>query len=304
MTFLPLIASLLFAQPAPAAPRDAPAKKPAELAPVAFPHPLITEILYAPPKGAEGDANQDGKRNAVGDEFIELINPHDKPINLKGYVLSDGVPKAGPDAKKPTPKSGMDPRPSDDPHAKPGTTDPTPADAVDPAKRPKSSRLRFVFPDLTLKPGEVVVVFNGYESTIPGPVGDANAAAARNEKFHHAYVFSMRCTSQFQALANAGDCVLLSDPEGHAVECVVWGTSDKSPEIPGARREVAPESTGSVQRRSLAGPFVSHRDLGSRADSKPFSPGEFNLADDPAPTAAPAPTNPGKGRDSGKSKPR
>ena len=54
--------------------------------PVEFPHPLITEILYAVPKGDAGDANQDGKRSPTGDEFVELINPHDKPINLKGYV--------------------------------------------------------------------------------------------------------------------------------------------------------------------------------------------------------------------------
>ncbi len=62
--------------------------------PVKEPHPLITEILYAVPPGAAGDAGQDGKRSATGDEFIELFNPHDKPINLKGYVLVDASREA------------------------------------------------------------------------------------------------------------------------------------------------------------------------------------------------------------------
>lgn len=56
---------------------------------VPFPHPLITEVLYAVPSGPGGDANKDGKREVAGDEFIELVNPHDKPIQLFGYVLTD-----------------------------------------------------------------------------------------------------------------------------------------------------------------------------------------------------------------------
>ena len=54
-----------------------------------FPHPLITEVLYAVPSGDRGDANGDGTRDAVGDEFIELVNLHDRPIQLKGYTLMD-----------------------------------------------------------------------------------------------------------------------------------------------------------------------------------------------------------------------
>lgn len=57
--------------------------------PVAFPHPLVTEVLYAVPTGEQGDANGDGKRDAAGDEFIELVNPHDRPINLRGYRITD-----------------------------------------------------------------------------------------------------------------------------------------------------------------------------------------------------------------------
>jgi hypothetical protein len=55
----------------------------------AFPHPLITEVLYAVPTGDAGDANADGTRDAAGDEFIEITNPWDKPIELGGYTLSD-----------------------------------------------------------------------------------------------------------------------------------------------------------------------------------------------------------------------
>lgn len=55
---------------------------------VVFPHPLITEVLAVVPKDA-GDANMDGTRDAAGDEFIELMNPHEEPIDLEGYTLSD-----------------------------------------------------------------------------------------------------------------------------------------------------------------------------------------------------------------------
>lgn len=54
-----------------------------------FPHPIITEVLFAVPPGASGDANRDGTRDAAGDEFVELINPHDRAIQLFGYTLMD-----------------------------------------------------------------------------------------------------------------------------------------------------------------------------------------------------------------------
>ncbi len=55
---------------------------------VVFPHPLITEVLAAVPRDS-GDANMDGTRDATGDEFVELMNPHTEAIELKGYKLSD-----------------------------------------------------------------------------------------------------------------------------------------------------------------------------------------------------------------------
>ena len=55
---------------------------------VPYPHPLITEVLFAVPTSG-GDANGDGRRHATGDEFIEVTNPHDRPISLAGYRLID-----------------------------------------------------------------------------------------------------------------------------------------------------------------------------------------------------------------------
>ncbi|MBL8764789.1 MAG: lamin tail domain-containing protein [Phycisphaerae bacterium] len=75
--------------PESAAPEAAPPAKPAPpLLP--FPHPVITEVLYAVPTGLRGDASGDGNRAVAGDEFVEIWNPHDRPINLKGYVITDG----------------------------------------------------------------------------------------------------------------------------------------------------------------------------------------------------------------------
>lgn len=62
------------------------------LQPPAGNHPVITEILYAVPT-YEGDANRDNSRSAAGDEFIELMNPTDKPIQLRGYTLTDRNPE-------------------------------------------------------------------------------------------------------------------------------------------------------------------------------------------------------------------
>jgi hypothetical protein len=173
-------------------------------APVAFPHPLITEILYAVPTGDNGDANADGERQVAGDEFIELVNPHPAPIDLGGYTLSD-------------------------------------------ANAPGRGRMSFRFPDLTLPPGGVVVVFNGHGCSWSGPVGDAeHAPASGNDNFAGAWVLSMGNRSQRVGLANAGEHVLLADPEGDPIMAVVWGKA----EAPQALLvETAPATSGgSIER--------------------------------------------------------
>ena len=84
--------------PQPAPPAGAPTKADPHhgLAPLAvsFPHPLITEVLYAVPTSGDSDPNRDGKREVSGDEFIEFVNPHDRAIELRGYTLTDGSPTA------------------------------------------------------------------------------------------------------------------------------------------------------------------------------------------------------------------
>ena len=147
---------------------------------VEYPHPLITEVLYAVPTGDGGDANGDGKRETNGDEFVELVNPHERSISLRGYVL--------------TGKSGDDPQ-------------------------KKYKTLRFVFPPVTLQPGEVVVVFNGYKQSWTGPVGTtARAPDGVNDKFSAARIFTMEVESARLGLSNKADYILLSAPDGEAVQ--------------------------------------------------------------------------------------
>lgn len=229
--------------------------------PVAYPSPLITEVLYAVPtvKSVKGelsrcDANRDGSRDAVGDEFIELVNPHDTPIQLRGYTLSD--------------------------HPSPG-------------KKPVA-RVSFTFPALELRPGETVVVFNGYKQSWTGPVGDSTKCATPNDRFHNAYVFSMRVKSSRSGLANGGDWVLLSGPDGRAIQCVTWGQTESSPPR-GALVEEAPlTDSGSVQRDGPGGEFVPHRQS-APDEGRLFSPGRFDLGQLRRPgTDPPGPAKPAK----------
>jgi hypothetical protein len=229
-------------------------------------HPVITEVLYAVPR--DGDADQDGKRSATGDEFVELVNPHDKPISLKGYSITDSknpsfTGEGGKRVGKPDDKKGA------------GRNDTGSKEADKLKDLDDDARVRFTFPDLTLQPGEVVVVFNGYESSPSGPVGDKDKAAAKNPKFSNAYVLSMKVKSQYVAFANNADCVLLSDPEGKPVQCVSWGEGKQIESAPQSGK--APESRGSVQRTSITGEFVRHQELPGPEEGKKFSPGRFEL---------------------------
>ncbi len=219
-----------------------PAAKPS---PVVYPHPVITEVLFAVPGGGAGDADGDGSRSATGDEFVELYNPHDTAIELEGFVLTDAEPVAKPGEAR--------------------------------ANRDSDNRLRFEFPKLTLPPGGVVVVFNGFESKLKGPVGDRKAAPkAGNPAFHDAFVFSMKTESKYAAFSNSGDCVVLTAPDGTPVQCLKWAeTAEKLPADRATVTDVAPESKGSVQRESPAGEFVAHRTLPHPYGGELFSPGRF-----------------------------
>lgn len=241
--------------------QPAPAPKP----PLPPPHPLITEILYAVPTGAAGDANNDGTRHANGDEFIELVNPHAEPIQLRGYTITDRNPGS---IGGPTGGGG--------------------------------GGFRFTFPDLLLAPGEVVVLFNGYESKWTGPVGDSDRAAAPHDRFAGARVFTMRVDSARVGLSNTHDYVLLTAPDGRPVHRIVWGDpvrgdpvrgdpvwgdsvwgdSDdaaapaEKPPVEALLVEHAPSVIGQSVERTIDNKLVPH----PHQDGRTYSPGKTPLA--------------------------
>ncbi|MFL6278195.1 MAG: lamin tail domain-containing protein [Blastocatellia bacterium] len=49
----------------------------------------INEYLADPPDGLSGDANGDGIRDSSDDEFVEVVNRTEQPINVGGYALRD-----------------------------------------------------------------------------------------------------------------------------------------------------------------------------------------------------------------------
>ncbi|HYH84732.1 MAG TPA: lamin tail domain-containing protein, partial [Pyrinomonadaceae bacterium] len=48
---------------------------------------VINEVLADPPDGLAGDANHDGTRSGSEDEFIELVNGTDSPLNVEGWTV-------------------------------------------------------------------------------------------------------------------------------------------------------------------------------------------------------------------------
>ena len=196
--------------------------------------PLITEVLFHVPNDEGADANLDGIRDAVGDEFVEIVNPHSEAIGLGGVVLSSRR-----------------------------------ADPTDPDGK---GGFYFAFPECELAPGQVAVVFNGYDAFIPGEVGTrAEPPSGGNEFFGGALVFSMENTSRGRALANGGDFVLLSVDGGETpVAAVRWG--DPSPSVPegtGRVDVVGKKPGGSVHRLTANGPLKAHESI----DGRRWSPG-------------------------------
>ncbi len=218
-----LVALLLASQStlgAPAAKNDIP-----------YPHPVIVEVLFNVPNVAAADADKDGKRDAQGDEFVELINPHNKPINLKGYTITDRFPKGG-------------------------------------------KQLSFTFPDCELAPGEIVVVFNGYQSKPAGAVGDSKSAPPSvNDQFHNAKVFTMKIDKRNKGFANNGDFVILRAPDGSPIDAVVWGFPSHIPPGDTLRiQQVGNNVKGSVQRTHPKGDLEPHTTL---PGGDMFSPGRI-----------------------------
>jgi len=51
---------------------------------------IINEVLYDPPTGPEGDANQDTVTDVVDDEFVEIVNTTLVAQDISGWALEDG----------------------------------------------------------------------------------------------------------------------------------------------------------------------------------------------------------------------
>jgi hypothetical protein len=198
----------------PAATEPPPATAPAQAQPAranssawkpAFPHPLISEVLFAVPSGSDGDQTKDGVRSATGEEFVELCNPHDRPIELRGYRLVEGQVQTRRNQQRESQPSSEIERDTD--------------------------RLDFTFPALTLQPGEVVLVFSGFETSIAGSVGTREKAGEKNDDFAGAYVFSFEASTKYVALSNSNDMVQLLSPSGDGVHALAWDfrKDDKQP---------------------------------------------------------------------------
>lgn len=52
---------------------------------------IINEVLFDPASGTDGDANGDGTRSALDDEFIEFVNDLDVAFDLSGYTVYDAT---------------------------------------------------------------------------------------------------------------------------------------------------------------------------------------------------------------------
>tara|TARA_R110002012_G_scaffold160895_2_gene322903 strand:- start:14201 stop:15916 length:1716 start_codon:yes stop_codon:yes gene_type:complete len=52
---------------------------------------IINEVHYDPASDITGDANGDGTRDALQDEFIEFYNDSNTPLDLSGYTISDAA---------------------------------------------------------------------------------------------------------------------------------------------------------------------------------------------------------------------
>ncbi|MCB9859598.1 MAG: lamin tail domain-containing protein [Phycisphaeraceae bacterium] len=211
---------------------------------IEFPHPLITEVLFAVPTGLEGDANRDGVRDATGDEYVEIVNPHDKPISLKGYEISDW------NAQFEESDAGWIVK----------------------------------LPDLTLEPGERAIIFNGLHQKWDGPVGDpAVAPKAKNEALGDAYVINSQNTSNYVGLNNTRDCVVLKDTGGTMIHVIAWEDAGKKKDddkgiiesltIPASCfvETIKPVRRQSVERKHRDSPLVPHGDR----DGLPCSPGQW-----------------------------
>ncbi|MEK6703418.1 MAG: hypothetical protein AABZ53_14250, partial [Planctomycetota bacterium] len=148
--------------------------------------PSMTEVLYDAPKDQAGDADQDGKRNATGDEFVEVCNTTGGAIELKGYALIDS------DAWWFRTEEGK------------RTLDLT-------RYKHDGKDFVFVFPACSLAPGQCAVVFNGYSRAggKSSGLGTHEKAGGKNDRFGGALVFDAEMKTLKASFGNDGDWVAL-----------------------------------------------------------------------------------------------
>ena len=153
--------------------------------------------------------------------------------------------------------------------------------------RGEEGRFAFTFPDLMLKPGQTVVVFNGLGATWTGPVGDAHRAPpGPNPHFEGAFVFTADVKSRFMALANEADFVLLENALGVPVQVVVWGDPDQQPPHDAFHTDtIQGTPRASVQRTGPDQPMRPHDSIDRTACSPgvayPKPPGAPGSAESP-----------------------
>ena len=194
---------------------------------IPYPHPVITEILFEVPSSVlGGDANLDGVRHAIGDEFVELYNPHGRAIDLSGYTISDSFP-----------------------HEQHRLSFTFPRGA-----KLDAGRCVVVFNGFQQEDG------------MPKPYGDRRTVApGPHRDFHGALVYSIKNISGTRAWANDRDALVLRDPDGNVIEMVVWGEPESLPaQTPLRREDVEAAVPYSYQRLSADGELLSHLEIDGR----------------------------------------
>ena len=222
--------------------------------PIPFPHPVITEMLFnVPPKQLESDANQDGFRSSIGDEFVELYNPHDRAIDVSAYSVSDD-------------------HPSDRYRLE--------------FEIPAGTRLE---PGQTL----VIFNGHKQGGDMPTPYGDRRTTAAGpNAAFHGAIVYSIKNISGSRAWANNDDMVVLRAPDGQVIDVIVWGRPEHQPPASPLRiTRVEDEVPFSYQRLGAWGLMLPHVDVDGRRFSpgEVLFEQTITVQPEPAAPAGPAP---------------
>ena len=150
--------------------------------------------------------------------------------------------------------------------------------------KPDAGQFLFVFPSFALRPGEVVVVFNGLNQTIPGPVGTPQQPpSAPNPHFHNAWVFTAGNTSSSVGFANSGDWVSLRTPASAVVSLVLWGKPSQTPPVSTPILETVPKTSRASVQRTIAKVGIAF-EAHPTVDGLRFSPGlpppnEDGLAD-------------------------